>query len=145
MTEDESSRLGRELAGLILDSPPILTNETEVLDYLNSVETILSLNRMEDSTSTILLRARCADPKFAAALKKKQAKFWKGVNHRRSLPKQGAAARRKQGAQTLSAVVKAWHSLSNNVPKHNRAALIARRCKISDRAVRFHLKGAGLI
>ena len=145
MTEDECSRLGRELAGLILNSPPILTNETEVLDYLNYVETILSLNRMEDSTSTILLRARCADPKFAAALEEEAGEILERV---KSSPFVAEAQVRLRGVSrnaTPSAVVKAWHSLSNNVPKHNRAVLIAQRCKISDRAVRFHLKGAGLI
>jgi hypothetical protein len=142
MTENERNRVGRELAELVHHSPPILKDAADLLEYKDYVEAILYSNRMD--VDAILLRARFADPKFAAAMKKKQAKFWKRVNHRKSLPQQGAAARRNQGAQTRSAVSKAWHSLSN-LPKHNRAALIAQRCKISDRAVRVHLKSAGLI
>jgi hypothetical protein len=142
MKKEERDRLGRDLAKLVQDTPPILKDDADILKYLAYVEVKLQFLR-EEADATLLQARLLVDPQFAAERDKKNAKFWKGVEHRRSLPKQGAAARRKQGAQTLSAVVRAWHSLSK-LPKHNRAARIAQRCQISDRAVRIHLKNAGL-
>jgi hypothetical protein len=141
MNKEERDQLGRKLAKLVDDPPPILKDDADLGEYLAYVEMKLYFLRQEERVT--LLEARLVDPQFAAAMKKKQEKHWKGVNHRRSLPKQGTAALHKQGAQTRSAVVKAWNSLSN-VSKHNRAALVAQRLKISDRTVRAHLKTAGL-
>jgi hypothetical protein len=142
VNKEDRDQLGREIAELVQDPPPILKDDADFLEYLAYIEVKVRARRQEENAT--LLRARLVDPKFAAAMKKKQTNHWKGVNHRRSLSKQGATARRKQGGQTQSGVVKAWHSLSN-APKHNRAAIIAQRCKISDRSVRLHLKSAGLI
>jgi len=139
---NERNELGRQLAKLVHHAPPILKDDADLLEYGKDVEAIVHLNRWEENA--VLLEAKYADPKFAAAMAKKQAKHWKGVNHRLSLPKKGTAARQKQGAQTQGAVVKAWHSVSN-LPKRNRASIIAKRCKLTDRAVRIHLKSAGLI
>jgi hypothetical protein len=136
---EDLDELGRELAALVQDPPPILKDRADFLEYLAYVEVKVQILRSEANAT--LNRARLVDPEFAAAREKKQ--IWKGVNHRRWLPKLGAAARREQGMQTQSAVVKLWHSLSNQ-PKRNRAAIIAQRCKISDRAVRIHLKNARL-